>query len=79
MILVLPACGISQATLPCSRAETVKSWLMQALHPLFGASEEDAVRDNAIGAAARIISASAAPPSVLPQVQYCLTQILGWN
>ena len=33
--------------------------LLLALHPLFGSEEEDAVKDNAAGSVARLVSAAA--------------------
>lgn len=50
--------------------------ILQALHPLFSSEEEDGVRDNAIGAAARIISAQAAPQQLLPQMVEAVVRAL---
>ncbi|KAK9799405.1 hypothetical protein WJX73_003839 [Symbiochloris irregularis] len=69
------ACGTLLSGLPQEFGSSLEP-LLQALHPLFDAQEEDAVRDNAIGAAARIISAGAAPPSVLPQMVEAVVQAL---
>lgn len=65
---------VSVIALKLCKADTSYVW-PQALHPLFSSEEEDGVRDNAIGAAARIISAQAAPQQLLPQVSESSTAV----